>query len=695
MLVSALLSLLIMVFVTQAWHMSLAIPLSYSGDALDVLKRFKEIFEHPLGFENRYLGAPFGVPQFDFPFYTIFHFAVIKALSFVVLDYVSALNVYYLLTFPITALIACYVLIRLGVSSAMAVAGGVLYSLLYFHFARGIDHFFYTTYFFVPLGVLLAVLLYERDNTIPANGVRTIVPNREQVILAIFSGISGIYYAIFIAMLMLVAGAVPAIKRKSFGIFLAALLLVGIVAVVVLLDSAPYLLSKVYFGPNPEMAQRGFAESEIFGLRITQLLLPMPGHHVESFAAATATYNNQAPLVNENSTATLGIVGGAGFLFLLGVILFSEKKSMGIERLPALSVLNLSALLYATMGGFGSMVAFFLFSEVRGLNRISVIIGFVAIAAAMLLADWLVARFSSRATQRWHGLTIAALVLAFGTYDQTSARFVPDYQGLKAAFESDADFVRAIERLAPQGAMIYQLPYIEYPERAPLHAEGFYALVRGYLHSDRLSWSYGAMKGREGDLWLRTLSRRPVAEQARIAEKAGFSGIYLERRAFSDGAKALEQELTTLLGAPLLASADGTQVFYRLRPSGGNVPPLAVVAMGEGFYAQESDGIETWNWSRGNSGFSIVGAGINTALARLEFTLVSLVPRTVTFQYEGDNKTLQLAAGERRKVELNIRIRSGSNRVSLLTDAPAGRADNGDTRPLAFAVYNMKVSIEQ
>ena len=49
------------------------------------------------------------------------------------------------------------------------------------------------------------------------------------------------------------------------------------------------------------------------------------------------------------------------------------------------------------------------------------------------------------------------------------------------------------------GAMVFQLPYRRFPETQPLARMADYDLMRGYLHSDDLRWSYGFMKGRPGD----------------------------------------------------------------------------------------------------------------------------------------------------------------------------------------------------
>ena len=66
-----------------------------------------------------------------------------------------------------------------------------------------------------------------------------------------------------------------------------------------------------------------------------------------------------------------------------------------------------------------------------------------------------------------------------GLVDQTNEFFVPAYAQSAASFRSDENFVRRIEEKVAPGAMIYQLPFMPFPEGPP----GEMALLRGYLHA--------------------------------------------------------------------------------------------------------------------------------------------------------------------------------------------------------------------
>src|SRR5690606_13118282 len=99
------------------------------------------------------------------------------------------------------------------------------------------------------------------------------------------------------------------------------LLTVGLLATVLFasftVNVSPSLIYAHQHGKNI-VHGRAPAETEIYGLKIAQLLLPISDHRVSSLAEFKDTYSSSTPLVNENDTASLGVVGGFGFLVLIG-----------------------------------------------------------------------------------------------------------------------------------------------------------------------------------------------------------------------------------------------------------------------------------------------------------------------------------------------------------------------------------------
>ena len=69
-----------------------------------------------------------------------------------------------------------------------------------------------------------------------------------------------------------------------------------------------------------------------------------------------------------------------------------------------------------------------------------------------------------------------------GVLDETPRRLAPQYEALKAVYDRDAAFVGRIEAAMPTGAMVFQLPLLEFPESPVPAAMTAYDHGRPYLH---------------------------------------------------------------------------------------------------------------------------------------------------------------------------------------------------------------------
>src|SRR5262249_9783693 len=105
---------------------------------------------------------------------------------------------------------------------------------------------------------------------------------------------------------------------------------------------------------------------------------------------------------------------------------------------------------------------------------------------------------------------------------------------------------------------------VPFPENPPVVRMQDYDHLRPYLHSRRLRWSYGAVRGRPGDAWQQQVTSLPVEELVLSLQKAGFQGIYIDRFGYADDGMEMESKLTSLTGAPPLESADKRLMFFRL-----------------------------------------------------------------------------------------------------------------------------------
>jgi phosphoglycerol transferase len=89
-----------------------------------------------------------------------------------------------------------------------------------------------------------------------------------------------------------------------------------------------------------------------------------------------------------------------------------------------------------------------------------------------------------------------------------------------------------------------------------------YDHFRGYLHSRKLRWSFGAMHGRSADELQAGIANRPFPECVRLLAEAGFGGIYVDRNGYADHGAEIEATLYSLLGRPPIVSPNQRLCFF-------------------------------------------------------------------------------------------------------------------------------------
>lgn len=543
---------------------TLNFPYSYSGDGLAVSWTLQRAIEGWV-FDNPRSGYPFGSNFLDYPGADSGNILLLKLLGLVSGSYFSALNLFFLLSFPAVFITSFCVLYAIGLSRVFAFCAALLFAFLPFHFLR-LAHLFYVWYFVVPLFFYVAFWTFINQDRAPLHHFKPLT------FLGLFLGFVilasfGVYYALFGVIVLGVAALAAWARRGSVHAALPALLVILVVIAGVLLNIGPNLIYKKLHGPNPEVAIRSPAEAEIYGFKMMQLVLPRIDHRIQRLAGITHSYNSDSPLVNENATASLGIVGTGGFL-LLGLFLLVKLAGGKIdERLALLGIVVFVLFLFGTIGGLGALFSQAISPLIRGWNRVSVFIAFGAIAAFFLAVQIFINGFFSPKRTRLVLIASAFAIGLLGLYDQTVPACKACSEQTKLAFELDRHFVKQIEGSVPAGSAIYQLPYLPFPEVAPLHRLQTYDLVAGFLHSKSLRWSYAGMKGREGDLFYRALAQEPIEKQLKVIRRLGFTGLYVDRRGFEDNAQALIGHLSAALGGPpILTRTDGEVVFFKLEP---------------------------------------------------------------------------------------------------------------------------------
>ncbi len=567
----------IAVWVLQLWRANLRIPLVYKSDGVFELMSIKEVLDFGWDLTNPRLAAPFGQESYDFPAHgdDTLHLLIVKALGVFSHDAALVMNVYFLLCFPVIAVVTYLVLRRLEISASVAVVIAVLFTLLPAHFDNGEIHIFLGAYFTVPISCYLVLVqlrggeLFGRD--VRRGGLRAYATRGSAAMVAVcvLLGSAGNYYALFTAALLAMASVLVFLGTRRPRPFLCGLVATIAIVGVVALNGLPTLIYVAQHGRDTQVAHREAAETDAYGLALTQLVLPIESHRIPALASATRNYLSTAPVpvTGETSFDTLGVISVLGLLYATISLFAACAGGPGYARLldrrAARAALAAGlAFLIGTVGGLATLFAYLVNPQLRAPNRIAIFIAFFALYGAALALERLW-RALQGPRRRLIFAAALACALSIGALDQTSPAMIPSYRELAAQYTSDGSFVRAIEHRVGADAEIFQLPMIEFPEGAGPPSDGWVDAV-GYLHSSHLRWSYGAMIGRASD-WQAALAGRPLRSLLEGVTAAGFAGVSFDALELHEG-EAEIAALTRELGVQPLVSEDGQLYFFDLAP---------------------------------------------------------------------------------------------------------------------------------
>lgn len=712
-------TLTLTLLVVRAWDLDLRVPFRYSDDGNFYLLVVKSVLDHGWYLQNPDLGAPFGQETYDFPLgadnLNIF---LIKALGLFTTDPAVVTNLFFLLTFVLVALSAHFVFRRFALSPPVCLVCALLFAFLPYHMLRGPGHLFLSSYFAVPIGVFLVLSVLGGDELFARRqgrtGLQACFSRRTLVTLGLCAVVAstGIYYAVFTLALLVITGIVAAAARRKWTPLAVTGALVSAILVVLIFNLSPSILYRLEHGPNPIVSARSPSETEYYSINLARLLIPLPSHRFDPAARLGERYAASSPLpAAGEGTGYIGAVPALGFLGLLAVLLVTSVGSRRLppERVRHTAVAAVACFLIGTTGGLATVYAYLVNPELHGAGRISLFVAFLSLFAVAMLLD----RVRGWLGDFRHGAlgfgALLAGVLLLGLYDETPNPYSDRKPLIEAEWKSDKAFVEDIEDRLPKGAMVFQLPYVSFPHDGSVVGSLVeYDEARGYLHSNDLRWSYGAMNERPEE-WQDELVARPLPQAARGLAAAGFAGIYVDRRGYSDGGQQLERDLREITGAQPLTSPNGRLSFFDLRPLAASLryraSPVEIqrlkqstlhpvgVEWGTGFWPAESGNGRTWRWADRAAVITLnnpvnaprrvqIKAGLATGYSE---------PAWVTASLPGGQVVRLRVSRTERPLRLSTRLQPGRNELRFRTDARRIQPGPGDTRSLYFVLFDPEI----
>lgn len=247
-------------------------------------------------------------------------------------------------------------------------------------------------------------------------------------------------------------------------------------------------------------------------------------------------------------------------------------------------------------------------------------------------------------------MSLSLLISLIGIYDQTTHP-LPPKEVIASNYNNDSEFIQRISNTMPQGSMIFQLPYVSFPEGETLHNMGNYDLLKGYIHSSDLKWSFGVMKNSYGDSWMKELVKQPVKKAIDIMAYSGYTGIYIDRNGYSaEYVDKLEKELSDNIIEEPIESDNKELVFYDLRSYSNKLKASTgeeiwiernIEALNKIQYGTERDitGDEGWELLQNKEGYKVIQTNGIADLPEDQLSILVKGPNDVSFTF-GDEFSL-------------------------------------------------------
>ncbi len=204
----------ILIGLFHLWHVNLHESFFYGEDGLLSLIWTKNTVESGWYLDSDRLATPGTMDNRAFPISESLHFAVMKGIALFDRDASFVLNVYMLLTFPLSALTSLFVFRHFGCSRSTALLGSQLFAFLPYQLMRVwlAGHLFLGAAYLLPLASLVLIWVYLDDGvffhrTPEGRTTLRLLSGRSlgALVISLLMASAGIYYAFFYCFFLIVS----------------------------------------------------------------------------------------------------------------------------------------------------------------------------------------------------------------------------------------------------------------------------------------------------------------------------------------------------------------------------------------------------------------------------------------------------------------------------------------------------------
>ncbi|RFA08430.1 hypothetical protein B7R54_03725 [Subtercola boreus] len=544
---------------------------------------------------NDQLGFPKAQNLFFAPLFDPWSAVAVWASGAVLPDGIWALNLYNLGSFLAVGFTSYAFFRALRLRRVTAVVFGVLFATVPYHFVQlGYGHPFLSNYWAVPLiGIL--VLMVAGERTDPFAGWvgrassrrmrfwRRVVP---LVVLVPAVALTQSYYFVFgvllvggvwfVSVLVALLGAGAGAGGGGWRARARALVWPSIATgSLVLLVGLQLAILSLNFGDRYEkyFGARSFTDSEGYGGKLIDLLLPSLQSGIPPLASLSEEYHSASTLIPDAETAATAVVASVAIVLSFVIIvlrLFGSRapaegaKGLALvvqdARIGVLLTAFLGAFLFFITAGLGTVLSFFGSPEIRAWSRMSIVVSMLALGVLAIVIERLASRRRSL-------LVVLAIVSVVAVFDQVP-RIAPTVPLTPVTDAALRDFTAAAAGSLGPGCGVVQLPLKGFPETGPIGLMGDYDEILPSVVSprgaDALRWSYGAVIGTASSDYWKAASTMPGAFASATFE-SGACAIMVDTFAYSDSPGGWEPFVEAVgmdPSAPALISVGGRYLLF-------------------------------------------------------------------------------------------------------------------------------------
>lgn len=554
-------------------------PVRTYGDHMFMLIQIKKIVNGSGWRWEPHLGFPGVQDQLLFPLFDFSHRLISEALSHVTKNIFVIDNFTYVVGIALIFCFSYYAFRLIGIRPWIALVGGITFAMSLFVASRSYHHDYLALCYSVPLGGVLSLRLARQDGSL---SVGRQLLNRTSLLILLVVATSGLYYAFFTCMFLMMTGLAKSVSERKISPALFAVTFSAILLVLLLIFGYGPAVLELAQGRLPSPT-RDPVEQVVYALFLGA------GLHVFADAGLwTASFSHydqiMATIMGKQLLEWPGIVISSVILispilaFALRALPRSEAQSTSPSNQIALCAMLISfGIVFAASGGLGFVFNFVISPVIRAQARILPFLSFFSVVIILITLQY-VSELKSVVLRLGLSVVIATSLIAsvapvFGSMAVKQAEYLasPPYASLQ-----NISAMLARKDAADLQAVL-QLPYGAWPETANVKNFALYNHQLPYLLDKpgvATRWSYGLSQSQpqfQEVLNALDLANVPIDLGDR-ATKLGFDGILLEKLAYSPEEIARIEGIVATNPQSCKLFDDAERVLFSLREAPNCMP---------------------------------------------------------------------------------------------------------------------------